>query len=556
MFVYMIAVRCLCSRIKARQYTKLRSDSIELRSDDIRFPALTSFPFSHIRTLLSALIVMCVVANAQPKRSTSFRTTTPGPSSLIIESDPSAQLLEGFILIQKANTGDPIAEQEVGLRYLFGRGFPADTAKAAFWIQKAADQNLMTAKYNLGILENNGWGVPWNPFEAYKLFLTAANDNMMEAQYIIGLMVIDDLIVPRDWNRAYVFLAKSAAQDYKPAKDVLAELAKRGVHFGKDSTGQAVASVDPHKVSDTSRARPDTGWKPIFLDLQRDPPTAIDDSTILRDAYREANLSLRYTFDDREVKPKRVEEDSSMSRIIEAAEYGNPEALTLIGRLYEKGLVVRRNLIFAAEYYIRAVRLESPRSAQLLWNLIRSQEFQNLLNERSKSEDPDVYFIWAGLTALKFDQTLSEQKALELLEKGARAHHIPSLLELGLCSYQGRWLKEDKKTALAIWNDAASYGSKEARVRIAAGKVTGEFGSREYDVYLPMLYEAAQEGSLVAQVALAYCYEHGLGVSLNKGEAAKLYRICAERGSQNAFYSLRRMYDEIRPKDKVYVIEE
>src|SRR5258708_37397533 len=66
-----------------------------------------------------------------------------------------------FILVQSANSGDPSAQHELGLRYLLGDGFEADTAKAALWIQKAAAQNVYPARYNYGILLNNGWGVRW-----------------------------------------------------------------------------------------------------------------------------------------------------------------------------------------------------------------------------------------------------------------------------------------------------------------------------------------------------------------------------------------------------------
>jgi hypothetical protein len=64
-------------------------------------------------SFLSVIAVFLLVqdSDAQPRKSHAFRTTDPGPSALIVESDPSAQLLEGFILIQKANSGDPVAEQ-------------------------------------------------------------------------------------------------------------------------------------------------------------------------------------------------------------------------------------------------------------------------------------------------------------------------------------------------------------------------------------------------------------------------------------------------------------
>lgn len=508
--------------------------------------------------LVPLVLLLLGGANAQPKKSKYgyFRSSAPGPSTLILESDLSAQILESFIVVQKANAGDPVAEQELGLRCLFGRGFPADTLKAAYWIKKAADKNLLNAKYNLAILVNNGWGVEWNPFEAYRLFLLAANGGMMEAQYLIGLLNIDNLVVPRDWNTAYSYLAKSSAAGFKPAREVLDEFAKRGIHVERDSTGNPIPPKPRPASKKEPKAHSDTAWAPVFIDLQRDPPTSLDDSTLIREAYREANLSLRFSLNREPAERRRVEEDTSLARIVEAAEVGNPEALTLIGRMYEKGIVVERDQILAAEYYVRAVRYDSPRASQLLWNLIQVADFRKQLETKGKQEDPDALFVWAVTTALKFDLTLNDQKAFEILEKAASKRHLPAMNELGLCAYQGRWTKQDKKVAMAIWEQAASLGSREAKVRMAAATMTGDPENRSIDADLTVLMDAAQEGSITAQLALAFCHEQGRGVQKNKGDAARLYRICAQRGSQNAFISLRRMYDELRPTDKEFVIED
>ena len=502
------------------------------------------------------IILLSHGITAQPRKSHSFRTSPPGPSALIVDSDPAAQLLEGFILIQKANSGDPVAEQEVGLRYLFGRDFPADTVKAAFWIRKAAEQGLLTAKYNLAILVNNGWGTEWNPFEAFRLFLEAAKGQVMEAQYMVGITYVDNLVVARNWNIAYRYLSESAALGFKPAKEVLGEFKKRGIHVDTTSNAAQLAKADTGTTVVTAKGKPDTAWTPIFLDLQRDPPTAVNDTTLLKDVYREANITARNSLSSQPVKLHRVEEDTGMARIIEAANAGNPESLTLIGRLYEEGIGFDRDLVLAAEYYIRAVRFDSPRASQLLWKLVQQDEFRRQLDERSKQNDPVALFVWAGLTALQYDATLNSQQALELLQKSADLHHVPALIELGLCYYQGRWVSHDRDAAIALWKKAASEGSEEAKVRIAAAMVTGDFSDHEYTANLPILFGAAREGVLIAQLALAYCYEHGYGLQKDKGEAARLYRICAERGSQNAFVSLRRMYDEIRPKEKEFVIEQ
>jgi len=66
----------------------------------------------------------------------------------------------------------------------------------------------------------------------------------------------------------------------------------------------------------------------------------------------------------------------------------------------------------------------------------------------------------------------------------------------------------------------------------------------------------AGEGSILAEVALALCYETGRGVRQQKGEAARLYRNAAQRGSQSAYDALRRMHDEIRPPGKEFEISD
>ena len=96
--------------------------------------------------------------------SKAFKSTQPHIRYPLIKARyPSYQLLTGFLLLKEANNGDPYAQHELGLRYLIGKGFVPDTVQAVFWIKKAVAQNLPFAKFNYGILLNNGIGVQWNP---------------------------------------------------------------------------------------------------------------------------------------------------------------------------------------------------------------------------------------------------------------------------------------------------------------------------------------------------------------------------------------------------------
>ena len=128
-------------------------------------------------------------------------------------------------LIKKAETGDAVAQHYLGMMYLFGKGAPQDFAKAFEWVQKAAMQgnapaqttlgwaymssefgllpdyqlamewNLKAAKQgfgrgteNVGLLYENGWGVPVNYLEAahwYKAAIDQGADSG-QAQFHLG----------------------------------------------------------------------------------------------------------------------------------------------------------------------------------------------------------------------------------------------------------------------------------------------------------------------------------------------------------------------------------
>lgn len=114
----------------------------------------------------------------------------------------------------------------------------------------------------------------------------------------------------------------------------------------------------------------------------------------------------------------------------------------------------------------------------------------------------------------------------------------------------------DKKKAVEFWTEAASLGSREAQIRITATNVIGNLHLRDYAASIPDLDSAARKGSLLAQVALGYCYETGTGVAESKQDAVRLYRESAYRGSQLAFYALKKMYDDIRPPEPEFQMKQ
>ena len=73
---------------------------------------------------------------------------------------------------------------------------------------------------------------------------------------------------------------------------------------------------------------------------------------------------------------------------------------------------------------------------------------------------------------------------------------------------------------------------------------------------MQVLEQAADDGSILAEMALAFCYERGIGVPTRTAEAVRLYRIAARRGSQDAYRALRRLHDGLRPDERRFHIDE
>ena len=177
--------------------------------------------------ILLSFLLPPPLAAQEKSDSPVFKKYRPPPQPpLVVQSDALYQMWETFIVTRKANSGDVLAQHELSIRYLLGRGAAADTLRAAYWMRKASDQDYTPAMFNFAIMCYNGWGVPWNPFEAYRLFRSCALKNMVESEYAMAQFLTEDLVVPRNFDSAYVWVKKSADGGYAPAKEALARLEK------------------------------------------------------------------------------------------------------------------------------------------------------------------------------------------------------------------------------------------------------------------------------------------------------------------------------------------
>ncbi len=244
--------------------------------------------------LIVAVMFPIVVQGQDSTRSSVFREyRIRSPFQIIRPADVEYQLWEGFMLVHQANDGDPVAQQELGIRYLLGKGFEADTVRAAYWIDKAAHQNMSTAEYNLGVFLNNGWGLKWNPFEAFRWFKAAAARELPDAEFVLGLLYTDNLVVARDWLKAYRLVKEAADVGFEPARKAMKEFKDRGIAIPADSSTDS--SYSPGSVSSkpSKPAIATSSMEPVYLDFGNDTATQVDDQTLLNEALRQGNGDLR-----------------------------------------------------------------------------------------------------------------------------------------------------------------------------------------------------------------------------------------------------------------------
>jgi len=497
--------------------------------------------------------------NAQDTtKSLAFKKNRPYRNNpYFYQPDLSYQLLQQFKLVQIANTGDALAQHELGLRLLTGEGTSADTVAAVYWIKKAADQKLASALYNYGIMLINGWGTEWNPFTAYDKFLLAAEEGMSQAQYVVGVLNTDNLIVPRNWNESYYWIKKSSNAGYEPAKEVLNEISSKVTPSFKDSVNQNKFSQKNERIpleeNNNTQIQPSLGLVYIDFKTQSDTIKNISDKILIEDLDR---IGVNNVLDSLGIKNDSIltaiNKSSQIEHLKDFANSGSPEAQTILGRLYEKGDFVGINILLAAEYYIRATILDSPRAAFLLWNLIRIKDFYKILNDAVQTGDPTAQFVWYGLKKLGYDNRLNDTDAISLLNKAASRNHIPSIIELGFNYYRGKYVTIDQQKGLEHWNLAIRFGSIEAEVRIATSKVYDLPDKSDLKETFSVLLKDESKGSLLAQFTLAYCYELGYGVKQNIPNAVKYYREAAQRGNQFAYEQLKRLYDKIRPPSEKF----
>lgn len=454
--------------------------------------------------------------------------------------------MAGFLLVKEANNGDPFAQHELGLRYIMGNGFSADTALGISWLKRAVKSGIPAAHFNYAIMCLNGVGVEWNPFEAFYHVKFAANAGLPEGMYLLGVLYTDNLIVSRNLNLAFAWLNKSANAGFLPAKQVIEEIIKSGylppVEHSEYNEEQITSSNKSTVL--------DPGFEPELINFEKDS-TSInkDDIFISKLSSKKINEICDFIGSKIDTIDLSVDSVKAFQIISNASNFCSPEAVYAFAKVK---LNTKDKLFDYVETLLKALRLGYNAAIFPLNSVINNPDFNDKLIKLVNKKDSQALYIISQIRLLNLKFDISFEQALEYLKLAAEKKNINAINELALIYFTGKFDLKNKNEAIKLWSSILELDN-EAKQRLLFANLienTNLITKADYEY----LKYASDKGSVIADAAVGYIYEKGIFSSPKTSLAEKYYRKGYRRGNHYAFLLLKNLYDNLRPDDEEFII--
>jgi hypothetical protein len=359
-----------------------------------------------------------------------------------------------------ADQGMVAAQSNLGLLYYFNENY----TEAIPWLRKAAEQGNSSAQFWLAACYENGYGVNKNIDEAGRWFWMAANQDNIYAQSSLGRLYYQH----KEYSEAVFWFRKAAEQGDQYAQNYLGLCYDNGYGVNKNTD----------EAAKWYRKAAEQGL-----------------------AAAQSNLGLLYYLD------KNYFEAVPWFR--KAAVQGIRDAQNFLGLCYNNGYGVSKNTEEAAKWYRKAA--EQGLAAA-----------QSNLGQR--------YYL---------DKNYYE--AVPWFRKAAEQGDANGQCLLGMCYDLGHGVREDKTEAAKWYRKAAEQGLAGAQNCLGNCYFSGDGVYQDYYEAAKWYRMAAEQGHVSAQVNLAACYSTGWGVQKNESEAVKWYRKAADQGNERAKQSLKQL---------------
>ena len=175
------------------------------------FKPLTTGASVSICKFTVVCVAVLAICGCDPGQPTALVSTTPGEATADVTAADFAATKKA------AESGDAVAQYNLGVMHYDGEGVPQDYAEAVKWFRLAADQGHAWAQHSLGVMHYDGEGVPQDYAEAVKWYRLAADQGLAVAQENLGFMYRDGQGVPQDDVETYAWFSVAAGDRFPNA---------------------------------------------------------------------------------------------------------------------------------------------------------------------------------------------------------------------------------------------------------------------------------------------------------------------------------------------------
>jgi hypothetical protein len=241
---------------------------------------------------------------------------------------------------------------------------------------------------------------------------------------------------------------------------------------------------------------------------------------------------------------------------LKAAERGEPQAHTLVGRIYAEGLGIGKNQPLAAQWFARGAQLGDP-EAMFAYGVMlaegrgvdkdRGEAGRHFESAAARKHALANYNL--ALLFLRGDgKPENPYRALMHMRYAAESGVAAAQYDLGTMYATGTGTNPNAFEAARWIGKAAAAGHAEAQLDYALILFRGHGVPHDPKRGAEFFRRAAEKGVASAQNRLARCYAHGAGVARNLIEAAKWNFIARAAGIEDE--GLEKMLAKLPPADR------
>jgi len=364
--------------------------------------------------------------------------------------------------LKRAEQGDAVAQNEIGIMFSEGEDVVQDYEQAVYWFNKSAEQGKPKAQYNLGYIYSSGWGVAQDFKQAVYWYKKAAKQGLAEAQFNLAVMYAKGQGVTQDYKQAFSWYKKAADQGDIRAQASLGAM----FFFGWGISQNYKQALYWYKMAaDQGNVIAQNELGQIYENGQGVPQDYKQAADWFRKAAKQGHAGAQLSLGVRYANGQGVEQDYKQAFYWwkKSAEQGHAASQFNLGLLYVNGQGVHQDHKRAISWWQSA----------------------------AEQGDTDALFNLGWLYAMGQGINQDFKQAVYWYTKAAELGHIDAQNDLGVMYFNGHGVPQNFKLAY-IWLSLSAAQGNESAIKNrnqAAQKLTPQQLSEAQDLAAQIQYK-------------------------------------------------------------------